>query len=129
VAVGEATFEVEVVATSETRNRGLSGRESMAPQTGMLFVFEPAIASAFWMKDMLFPLDFVWIGKDCKVVDLTLNAPAPTPGTADTALPIYEIEAVAPYTLEINAGEVEALGIRVGDDVVFSGIEVEGGGC
>lgn len=129
VAIGGALFEVEIAATTDTRTRGLSGRERLAPQTGMLFVFEPAVASAFWMKEMLFPLDFVWIGKDCKVVDVTLNAPAPAPGTPDSSLPIYEIEAMAGYTLEINAGEVEALGIQVGDGVVFSDVEVEGGGC
>ncbi len=129
VLIGDARFAVELARTQEERNKGLSGRESLANSTGLLFVFEPAIAGAFWMRDMKFPLDFIWIGRGCGVVGLTLNAPAPEPSTPVTELPIYEIDEVASYTLEVNAGEVDAYDIQVGDEVEFSDVEVEGGGC
>ena len=67
---------MDVALTPAARARGLSGRESLASMTGMLFVFETGRASAFWMKDMLFSLDFVWIGEDCTVVDTTVHAAA-----------------------------------------------------
>ena len=97
--------------------------------TGMLFVFETGRASAFWMKGMLFALDFVWIGEDCTVVDTTVHVSNPAPGTPDSELPTYASDVPATYTLEINASEVDRLGIRVGDKVGFSGIPVSGPGC
>lgn len=129
VLVGGAGFAVELARTPEERNKGLSGRESLPPSAGMLFVFDPATAGAFWMRGMLFPLDFIWIGRGCDVVDVTLNAPAPEPGTPLTELPIYQIDEVAAYTLEVNAGEVERFHIQVGDEVEFSGFDLNGGGC
>ena len=119
VTVGVVEFEVEIVHTPAQRATGLSSRDSLRPMTGMLFVFESGRASAFWMKDMRFPLDFVWIGEGCDVVDTTLNVPHPA--TPDSPLPIYESSSPAAYTLEVNAGELEALGIRKGDPVRFSG--------
>ncbi|MBU05740.1 MAG: hypothetical protein CL877_07285 [Dehalococcoidales bacterium] len=129
VIIGDATFDVELARTPEERNRGLSGRKSLLPSTGMLFVYEPAVAGAFWMRDMEFPLDFIWIGRGCEIVGLTLNAPAPAPGTQIAHLLVYEIDEVASYTLEVNAGEVERFDLQVGDEVRFSGFEVDGGGC
>ncbi len=121
VAIGEAAFVAEVADRPATRTRGLSGRESLAPGAGMLFVFESSGEWTFWMIDMKFPLDFIWIGRDCQVVDLTLNVPAPAPGTPASELPLYSPSSPAMYTLEVNAGEVERHGIRPGDRVRFEG--------
>jgi uncharacterized membrane protein (UPF0127 family) len=129
VRVGDVAFKVEVADTTPKRVRGLSGRESLPPQTGMLFVFDDGRASAFWMKDMLFPLDFVWIGADCTVVDITENVPNPAPDTPDSALPIYESAAPAAYNLEINAGEAAQFGLKVGDEASFSNITSEQARC
>ena len=120
VAVGGVEFEVEVAHTPADRAKGLSGRDSLPPNTGMLFVFESGRASTFWMKGMRFPLDFVWIGGDCTVVDVAIDAP-PEPGVPDSQLVRYEPAAPAVYTLEINAGAVGAQGIGIGDEVRFSG--------
>ncbi len=121
VAVGEAAFVAEVADSPGTRSRGLSGRAGLAPGTGMLFVFESSGRWDFWMIDMKFPLDFIWIGRDCQVVDLTLNVPAPAPGTSASELPLYSPSRPAKYTLEVNAGEVERHGIQEGDRVHFEG--------
>lgn len=122
VTVGDVAFKAEVADTTPKRVRGLSGRESLPPQTGMLFVFDDGAASAFWMKDMRFPLDFVWIGADCTVVDITENVPNPAPDTPDSALPTYGSALPAAYNLEINAGETAQLGLQVGDEVNFANI-------
>ena len=119
----------EVVDTPALRSRGLSGRESLTQQTGMLFVFQTGRASTFWMKEMMFALDFVWIGVDCTVVDTTLDVPPPEPGTPTSALPLYSSADPAAYTFEINAGEVVRHGIEVGDEVRFSRISSEGANC
>ena len=85
----------------------------------MLFVFEGGQASAFWMKEMRFPLDFVWISQDCLVVDITPNVPAPRPQTPLSDLPTYTSRHPAAYNFEINAGEAAELGIELGDAVRF----------
>ena len=129
VTVGEVAFEVEVSRTPADRNQGLSGRDGLPPKTGMLFVFQPARAPTFWMKGMLFPLDFVWIGEDCTVVGTTSNAPHPAPGTPDSALPVYHSPGPVAHNLEINAGEIELSHIEVGDRVRFSGFSANGTEC
>ncbi len=120
---------VEVLRSPQDKGRGLSGSPSLEPGTGALFVYAPEQAPAFWMKGMLFDLDFVWIGGDCTVLDVTERVPRPAPGTPDTSLPVYSAPASAAYNLEINAGEAGSAGIRPGDRVGFSGFSVDGGGC
>jgi uncharacterized membrane protein (UPF0127 family) len=85
----------------------------------MLFIFETADQYSFWMKDMRFPLDLVWLSADCVVVDITKGAPPPEPGQGLADLPTYRPAEPAQYVLEINAGEAESAGIRIGDPVEF----------
>ena len=129
VTIGDAEFVVEVLRSPQDKDRGLSGSSSLEPGTGALFVYAPGQAPAFWMKGMLFDLDFVWIGGDCTVVDVTERVPRPDHGTPDRSLPRYSAPASAAYNLEINAGEAGSAGIGPGDRVGFSGFSVAGGGC
>ena len=129
VTVDNAVFEVEVADTSELRSKGLSGRDSLPDMSGMIFIFESGRASDFWMKGMRIPIDFVWIGQECTVVDTHANVHPPAPGTSDGELTMYRSGSPAVYTLEINAGKVEELGIEVGDEVTFSGFSGEGVIC
>ena len=129
VSVGGVAFEVEIAFTPEGRTRGLSGRDSLADGAGMLFVFKGGAASSFWMREMRFALDFVWIGDGCEVVDIHADVPAPPAGTALGELPIYSSRTPARYNLEINAGEAAARGIEIGDAVKFSGFSGEGATC
>ena len=129
VWTGGAAFGVEISHTPETRAQGLSGRPSLPEGYGMLFVFEYAAEHSFWMKDMLIPLDFVWISADCAAVDVTMDVPPPAPGTETGDLPLYRPSAPVLYVLEIDAGLVDELGIRVGDRVSFSGFSGSGVLC
>lgn len=119
VSVGGARFQAEVAATPQQRAQGLAERPSLAPGAGMLFVFEGAGTYQFWMGGMKFPLDFVWVGADCTVVDLTENAPPPQPGQSPGDLPRYSPDQPVQYVLEVNAGEVASTGIQTGDAVSF----------
>lgn len=129
VSVGDSVFQVEVAFTSEARAKGLSGRNRLADGSGMLFVYESGRTSQFWMKGMSFPLDFVWIGDDCTVVDIHTFVPNLPTNTADSDLPRYSPSSPARYNLEIAAGTVVYEGIHVGDRVRFSGIYGEGAVC
>jgi uncharacterized membrane protein (UPF0127 family) len=129
VTIGDASFVVELAVTPQERAQGLSGRPGLAPGTGMLFIFGTEDLYSFWMKDMRFPLDLVWISAECAVVDITEDAPPPAPGQTTADLPTYRPSEPAQYVLEINAGEAESAGIRPGDPVEFAGSLAGTYGC
>jgi uncharacterized membrane protein (UPF0127 family) len=97
--------------------------------TGMFFLFQTGRTTDFWMRGMLIPLDFVWIGEDCTVVDTTVNVPPPDSDESNSPLPLYSSSVPAAYTFEINAGEIERFGIQVGDKVRFSRITADEAKC
>ena len=109
-------IKVEVADTAEKRKKGLAGRESLAENEGMLFIFEREERYPFWMKGLKFPLDFVWI-KDNEVVDILENIPPPAKKQKDSDLPIYSAQTAINRVLELNAGTVQKLNIKVGDTV------------
>ena len=117
-----AAFSVELAVTSDEQRQGLSDRESLAPGTGMLFVFAPRRAGSFWMFRMRFPIDIVWISASCAVVDITVEAPAPDPDTPTSDLPTYSSSSDAGYVLEINAGKAAEYGIEAGVPVRFANV-------
>lgn len=87
----------------------------------MLFVFETEGNYTFWMKDMRFPLDLIWISAECVVAEVTDNTPPPEPGQSQRELPRYTPSDPVRYVLEINAGEAETAEIDPGDPVEFAG--------
>ncbi len=119
VRIDGLVIEAEVARTPEERAQGLSGRPALSENAGMLFVFQEERRPAFWMKGMRFPLDFIWISRDRRVVDITRDVPPPEPGTPDNALPLYQPAEPVLYVLEVNAGIVGEMGLRVGDAVTF----------
>lgn len=115
VRIGEAVVRVGVADDEEERQQGLSGREVMAEDEGLLFVFSEPREYSFWMSGMKFPLDFVWI-QNGKVVGVA-EAVKP-PGLLEQPEIVKPPEAVQ-YVLEVNAGWVEQNGVSVGDTVFF----------
>ncbi|MDP2432653.1 MAG: DUF192 domain-containing protein [Pseudomonadota bacterium] len=61
---------MEVAATPASRERGLSGHERLAPDSGMWFVLPEAGTTGFWMRGMRFPIDLIWVGQNQRVVDV-----------------------------------------------------------
>jgi len=106
--VGNTQVAVEVRDTEEGRDQGLSNREKLAEDEGMLFVFDQPGIYGFWMKGMKFPLDFVWI-KDNAVAEITEDVEV---GRMD----IRPKEAVD-KVLEVNSGWVKQNNVRVGDKI------------
>jgi uncharacterized protein len=116
VAIDTHTFHVKVATTSAEQQQGLSGVKSLPQDQGMLFVFPTAQKYAFWMKEMKFPLDIIFM-KDNKVVDFVENVPAPKNGETD--LPIYQPANSANNVLEVNAGLVKKYDIKRNDTVTI----------
>lgn len=100
-------FNTEVVDTQATRERGLSGRESLAQDSAMLFVFDTQDQECFWMKDMKFAIDMVWLDENKKVTAIEQNV----------TLESYPRDYChnSKYVVELQAGTVAKLGLKVGD--------------
>lgn len=114
VEISDQSFEVEIADTDALRSKGLSNRASMSANSGMIFLFDGPDTYDFWMKDMQFPLDFVWINNGV-VVDITRRVePVPNPQSVEN-IPTYKPKSPVDAVLEINAGASDS--INIGDEV------------
>ncbi|HEX6977413.1 MAG TPA: DUF192 domain-containing protein [Patescibacteria group bacterium] len=117
ISVGGTSIKVAVAKSEDEKRKGLSGVSLMAQDQGMIFDYkDQGLRPAFWMKDMLFPLDFIWI-KAGKVIEVTTNVSQPVPGTRDADLKIYLPKESVDYILEVNSGFVGKNNIKVGTTV------------
>lgn len=119
VVVDRTVFTVDVAATEEEKRVGLSGRDGLAPTSGMLFLYETGRPYQFWMKGMLFAIDIVWIAPDCTVGDITHELQQPRAGTPDSEVPRVTPSVEAAHVLEIAAGTSRRLGVEIGHRVRF----------
>lgn len=112
-------FLVEVAQTDAEKSLGLGNRDGLNQNGGMLFVFKKTSKQYFWMKDMKFPIDIVWIDETKKIV-----------GFVEGAMPedypeAYPSPSNVLYVLEIRSGEVKNQGIKIGDLAIFDVFPVQ----
>ena len=110
-------FSVEFATDDASREHGLMMRTTLARDHGMLFVFSYQAPQAFWMKNTLIPLDILYFDTDRRLVSTQLNVP---PCKADPC-PVYPSNAPARYVLELSAGTVNRIGVKVGDELKIDG--------
>lgn len=115
VQIGNVRVSVEVMDTDALRERGLSGRESIGEKEGMLFIFPWKGMYGFWMKDMKFLIDIVWISND-KVVGFEESVD-PQIGAQTSELKIYYPPEPVDRVLELAGGNFTSLGGKVGDSI------------
>lgn len=116
VCIKDSCFEVELAVTQEERGNGLIGRNKLDADKGMLFIFEEEDMHSFWMKDMKFAIDIIWINADKEIVYISSHMqPCEILQSCPSITPLGE----AKYVLEIKAGE--AYGFKTGDTATFSG--------
>lgn len=107
---GDVTYAVENAQTIDELQKGLMFRDSLAPDTGMIFDLSKVQNVAMWMKNTKIPLDMIFIDSDGSISWIYENA---QPLSED-----YIIPPMAPYAVvEINAGDIQKHGIKVGDIV------------
>lgn len=111
IAVGKTELKAQVRDTARGRSQGLSGRESLGDDEGMLFVFPVAAKHGFWMKGMKFDLDFIWI-KDEIVVEISEEIKVPKDGER---LVTIKPQVAIKKMLEVNSGWVRKNKVKVGD--------------
>ncbi|OGE31146.1 hypothetical protein A3C59_04030 [Candidatus Daviesbacteria bacterium RIFCSPHIGHO2_02_FULL_36_13] len=118
LVINDSTLKVLIADEASERSKGLGGRQSLATDEGMLFVYDKPGIHTFWMKDVSFPLDFIWINKDT-VIDITENVPPAAVGQSDESLPKYSSSFENDKILEVSAGTVQRLSIKIGDTIVL----------
>lgn len=119
VQIDGIKIPVEVATSTIAIKNGLSGKPSLYIGSGMLFVFPKPDKYRFWMPDMHFPIDIIWINSD-KVVGITKNVS----NEFDPANPVfYTPPTPAQYVLEVNAGFAEKRNINIGDETVLNNIK------
>jgi uncharacterized protein len=115
IQLAGVTLTVELATTPAAQQQGLSDRNSMAGDHGMLFVFNQEAEWGFWMHEMRFSLDIIWFNSNRQVVFIEQNLPPCT----TAACPVYAPTVNAMYVLEVNAGFVRTYGVQIGDSFSF----------
>ncbi len=110
VEISGKTFILKRAFTPETREIGLSGTVSLGENEGMIFEFETPSKYGFWMKDMLMPIDIIFVNQDT-ITDVYKFV---TPESFPTSfLPSQDIN----FVIELNAGESEKTIIEIGEKI------------
>lgn len=113
--VNNHTYALRVADTAQLRSHGLSDTTSLPRNQAMLFVFPKPTKSCFWMKDMNYSLDMIWLDADKRIVHIQPNAtPSSYPDTT------FCTPTAARYVLEVNAGDTIRAGMSVGQQLKFS---------
>ncbi|MBT4209306.1 MAG: DUF192 domain-containing protein [Candidatus Komeilibacteria bacterium] len=119
VTINDYVFKTEVVQSEKDVTRGLSGREILADNQAMFFILPEKKIYRFWMKDMKFNIDLLWID-DNKIVGFEKNMQAFENITSANDLPAYSSPQAVDRVLEIKAGLIDSLDIKIGDIINIS---------
>jgi uncharacterized membrane protein (UPF0127 family) len=111
VEIDGTDIRVAIADTPALQELGLGNRNDLPDGEGMLFIFTTDSEEAFWMKDMNFSIDMVWISVEGNIVYMAQNV------SPDTYPENFVPTSPARYVLELPAGYAQAHGFKVGDTV------------
>ncbi len=118
IFINNQAIQVSIADNDEERRQGLSGVTRIGDNEGKLFIFDKAGYYGIWMKDMLFPIDIVWIDEEFKIVHIEQNV---TPETYPSS---YNSPVPARFVLELNAFFIDTYKIQLGDRVSIPTIDL-----
>jgi uncharacterized protein len=116
ITVKGKLVHVEIADTNEKMEKGLSGRNALPADSGMLFTYTSPYMVTFWMPDMRFPLDMVFI-RDSVIADIIPDVPIPPLGASLDSLPRYSPPMAVTAVLELPSGWCKANQVVIGDEV------------
>jgi uncharacterized membrane protein (UPF0127 family) len=114
VEIKDTKIRAEVADTLTKRTIGLMSKKTLPENEGMLFIFDDEGLHSFWMMNMSFPIDIIWVNREKKVVDITKNA---QPCKLNCS--VYRPKEKVIYVLEVNAKFAEEHGVTTGSSVKF----------
>lgn len=112
--VDDRCFQLDVANTHELRREGLSGRTQLESNEGMLFLYDTRGEYGFWMKDMNFPIDIVWLNDEDEII--TIAADVSPDSYPETFYPAKKASKV----IEIPAETAADLDLKIGDQLNLS---------
>lgn len=113
--ISNQNFTLEIADTTYLQAKGLSNRQQLCSDCGMLFIFKSEKIQTFWMKDTLLPLDIIFINANYQITDIyTAN---PEPNKSDFQLTLYQSTTPTKYVIELNAGTSQKINLKVGDTI------------
>jgi len=115
IEINNTAFEVEIARSTSEKRKGLSKRDKLGEKKGMLFINEEEDLYSFWMKDVRFPLDIIWI-KGNKIVGLEKKVPVENNSDYQKYLPPEPVDKI----LELKGGISQNYNIKKGDKINFS---------
>ena len=104
-------FDVELAVTPGQKAQGLMFRQSLAADAGMLFLYDRESIHTMWMRNTFVPLDMLFIEADGRIAHIVERTIPQSIQQISSRMPVSAV-------LEVNAGAVRRLGIRVGDRIV-----------
>jgi uncharacterized protein len=110
---GRQNFKLIVASTPSEIEKGLGGRQSLPLNQGMLFYLRNTDYQCFWMKDMSFPIDIIWVNSEKQVTTITPNV------SPNTYPHVFCPSANSLYVIELNAGVTSRAGISEGQTLRF----------
>jgi len=113
IKIANINYNIELAKTIAQKTKGLSDRDALCKNCGMLFTFGFETNLPFWMKNTLVPLDMIWLDKNGKVVDIQT-------ATDTSSTKIYQNQTPAQYVLELNANDSKKIGLKIGDIIDLS---------
>ena len=113
--INDVSINIEVAKTNEERAKGLSNREKLDENSGMIFILDQNSFAKFWMKDTKIPLDMIWIN-DNKIIGITKDI-QPELGRENSQLTVYPSPSAVDFVLEVNAGFSDKNGFKVGQTI------------
>jgi len=115
IKIGNTDYKIELAKTTAQKSKGLSSRQTLCKNCGMLFIFGFETNLPFWMKDTLIPLDMIWLDKNGKIVDIQTI-------TETNSTKIYQNQTPAKYVLELNANDSQKINLKIGNIIDLSKI-------
>lgn len=113
VLLNNTRISLEIASNTASQIKGLSGRTSLPEGQGLLFIFSSAGFHGFWMKEMNFPIDIIWIDDSFKVVTIKADT------NPQTYPKVFYPVSPARYVLEVNAGVASSSSLKEGEMLVF----------
>ena len=104
----------DLALTNEQKEKGLSVKDELKESEAMLFIFEESAQHSFWMKDVKFPIDIIWLDSDGKVVHIEQNL---QPCVSVLICTSYSPDIDSQYVLETVAGFTQRHNISVGTNI------------
>lgn len=114
VKIEDTEIRAEIADTFTERAKGLMFRKTLSEEEGMLFVFNNEDYHGFWMMNMSFPIDIIWINEEKEVVDIVKNVPS-----CRFSCTSYKPKGKAMYVLEVSANFTERHDIGIGTILEF----------